>query len=386
MEEHAQKASGVLGFAGLILGAVQNFADISTAIGKHFWLVLFVALILAVYSLWPDPSPPDNLRLSPREAVKPLDVAKRYLKIIAVVFVSTLIAGHHIWEMQRSVARHRLYPNPTEILGSIFAESAYASNRKPPSIIDFSLIDSKTSFKETTETFFANAGHRDKSLKTFELSTSDMESISQGNCTPAFDIRQDAVRNSIKQFAEEHGRENLVEYIPETPDPLANLVNRRPDITKKLLPRPDEWAKMNADERADILFFIKNCIGIPYPVFQIVIQNHHTSDLVVTAIVYHVRAIGQVSGGESGPLGPAVTYVHKIDYRVGDQKYNLDPPFRIASNAVASFALQIWTDKPDVGLTWDMNIRLMTSQGTIETDEFQLIMSGEPEWHKPRFK
>ena len=135
-----------------------------------------------------------------------------------------------------------------------------------------------------------------------------------------------------------------------------------------------------------MLFFIKQCIGIPYPFFLLTLENERTSELVVTAIVYRVRSIGQIAGGESGPLGAKVTYVHELDYKVGNQRHDLDMPFYVAPNPASSFALQLWTDHPDVGMTWAMRIRLVTNQCSIETDEFQLIMSGQPEWHKGKFK
>lgn len=126
-------------------------------------------------------------------------------------------------------------------------------------------------------------------------------------------------------------------------------------------------------------------MGIPYPVFLLTLENQRVSELVVTAIVYRVWSIGQVKGRIWADR-PKVTYVHKLDYKVGDQRHNLDRPFHVAPNSASSFALQLWTDHPDLGMTWAMSVRLETNQGTIETDRFQLIMSGEPEWHKGKFK
>jgi hypothetical protein len=163
-------------------------------------------------------------------------------------------------------------------------------------------------------------------------------------------------------------------------------VQKRPEIAQRLLPTPDEWGKLPRGARDDLLFWIRGCIGIPYPVFIVTVQNKRESPLVITRIVYDVKSIGEVKGGESGPLGPKITYVHKLEYQAGDQKHDLEEPFMVAANAVSSFGLQLWTDHPDLGMTWEMSVRLQTNQGDIQTEIFQLIMSGEPTWAKSRFK
>lgn len=384
MDTRLQQATGFLGGLGLILGAVQNFTNLSAALRDNFWSVYIVALALLLYSVWPEPPEKENLRIIPQEGSTWSNIGKRFIRVVLVCVFGAFVAAHHIWDTNRSVTAPHPYPNPTKPIGLNVIGRAYAAAPPSPKIISFGLQTSKTSFEERLEP--SHAGGKSQRLRTFLLSYNNMNYIWQGRCTPDFALRESSVRQSLTNFAKENQRTGLMQYIPDAPRPLASLVHERPDITQELLPRSDEWERMAPNVRDDVLFFIKACIGIPYPVFLISFENKRAADLVITGIVYSVRAIGGVKGGESGPLGPKVTYIHKLDYKVGDQRQQMDSPFRIAANSASSFGVQLWTDHPDIGMSWTMKIRLETNQGRVETDEFQLIMSGQPEWAKGKFK
>ena len=49
-----------------------------------------------------------------------------------------------------------------------------------------------------------------------------------------------------------------------------------------------------------------------------------------------------------------------------------ESPFQIAAKTASSFGLQLWTDHPDVGLTWEMQVKLVTNQGCRRRRDRQL--------------
>jgi len=116
------------------------------------------------------------------------------------------------------------------------------------------------------------------------------------------------------------------------------------------------------------------------PIFQVSIENRAEADILVTDVAYHVDKIGQVAGGEPGPLNPAFTYVHDLEFRTGVQKRQLVPPFKIPAKSVGALKLVLETKHPDVGLCWLMYAEFITSKGAAKTEDFQLVLSGHPEW------
>lgn len=115
-------------------------------------------------------------------------------------------------------------------------------------------------------------------------------------------------------------------------------------------------------------------------VFQVSMENPSDGELLVTGVNYRVTEIGQVKGGEPGPLLSTYTYVHALEHRTGVQRHDLTPPFRIPAKAVGAFELVLLTRHPDFGLAWLMTVEFVTSRGIAATPSFQLILSGRPDW------
>jgi hypothetical protein len=116
------------------------------------------------------------------------------------------------------------------------------------------------------------------------------------------------------------------------------------------------------------------------PIFQVSIENRADAEILVTDVAYHVDKIDQVAGGEPGPLSAAFTYVHGLEFRTGVQKRQLVPPFKIPAKSVGAFKLVLETKHPDVGLCWLMYAEFITTKGSAKTRDFQLVLSGDPEW------
>ncbi len=122
-----------------------------------------------------------------------------------------------------------------------------------------------------------------------------------------------------------------------------------------------------------------------YPVFQVSIENPNDKDILVTDIKYHVSDIGQVLGGAPGALQSAYQYDYVLSYRKGTQTQQLVPPFKIPPKSVGAFELVLTTEEEDIGLIWIMTIEFVTSTGAASTDEFQLLLSGNPPWAQRMF-
>ncbi len=123
-----------------------------------------------------------------------------------------------------------------------------------------------------------------------------------------------------------------------------------------------------------------------YPVFQVSLENPNDKDMLVTDIKYHVSDIGGVKGGAPGILEAAYQYDYELKYEKGIQSQQLVPPFKIPAKSAGAFELVLTTKHDDIGLIWIVEIEFVTSTGSVKTDQFQLLLSGNPEWAKGMFK
>jgi hypothetical protein len=116
----------------------------------------------------------------------------------------------------------------------------------------------------------------------------------------------------------------------------------------------------------------------PIPIFNVVLKNNSDNEILITKTIYRVSKIGQVKGGDYGPLQPNIRYEHILEWKTGDQEFPLVPPFKISPHSSGSFLLQMRTNNNDIGLCWLMKIYFITSneEGGVSTDIFQLIMTG----------
>ncbi|EIV8651563.1 hypothetical protein AL190_004573 [Vibrio parahaemolyticus] len=116
------------------------------------------------------------------------------------------------------------------------------------------------------------------------------------------------------------------------------------------------------------------------PVWQVTLSNPSDIDMILTDIKYHVSDIGQVMGGEPGPLLASYEYIHELKYEKGSQSQVLVPPFKVPAKSSGAFDLVLFTEHPDIGLGWIMKIEFITNIGSVSTEEFQLYLSGSPDW------
>lgn len=116
----------------------------------------------------------------------------------------------------------------------------------------------------------------------------------------------------------------------------------------------------------------------PVPIFNVVLENTSDKEILITKTLYRVSKIGQVMGGNYGLLEPEARYEHILEWKTGDQEFNLVPPFKIPPRSYGSFLLQLKTNERNIGLCWLMKIYFITSneEGGVSTDIFQLIMTG----------
>lgn len=111
------------------------------------------------------------------------------------------------------------------------------------------------------------------------------------------------------------------------------------------------------------------------PVFNVTIQNSSDNQLILTEIIYRVHRVGQVKGGDFGPLAPNVKYRHRIQWKVGDQVAKFVPPFSVSPKRAGSFLLEVASITEGIGMAWLLDIVFVNSNGkSVSTGTFQLIM------------
>lgn len=367
----------LLGAAALALTTAESLLQLGTLLERSFWPVLLVSWVVLAVTLWPEQQK--------REAgFKPTSRSPkhwlfRFRWVLLATGLCLVVAVHHAWDVYGKSEGSHPYPGPIPPLSALIGGSVYANELKEPVVTRFSLVEDKTSFRESLQPKFG-AGPR---IKTYSLSYDLMRPIWDGRCRYGFDDL--SAQRALESFALGNGRVNLIKYI-DSPKAVRRLVKDHPDKASELLPRGSEWRTLSPFEYEAILGWVRECIGIPYPVFNITLENRAKRPLLVTALVYNVSEVGQVMGGEPGPLSPRVRYVHELKYEAGTQRRELSSVFEIPPEGARAFELQLETKHPDLGLCWLVRIDIETNQGTVSTEEFQLILSGKPSWAQGRIK
>ena len=112
----------------------------------------------------------------------------------------------------------------------------------------------------------------------------------------------------------------------------------------------------------------------PIGTFLVTVTNPTKRDTIITKIIYDVKDVGEVAGGPPGPLNALATYHHRIEHKTGPQPRELIPPFRIPSESVASFELEIASSTPGIGFGWLLRLGFESDAGTFYSEEFQLYL------------
>jgi hypothetical protein len=355
--------AAALGLLGLLATAAENFRHFHSALEEYYWYVLAIAWILSVAAVWPQP---------PRKTVRgPHDTYRlpftrlllRYIWVIliTVVFLAVGYFRYRITYTPEPGDRPVIQPGDVRTRPSRSSEwsfgLAYAQGRpNRPRLLQFDLASEKTSYIRTGSQYV--------------LPRETVNRYVLGECDP--DFNPGPALKSLRDYAKAAGKESLLKFLGSE-DQLKRLIKDHPGRAKELLPTKAELSKMDQSDYAAVMSWMRNCVGIMFPVFIVVIENPSDQDLVVESVKYHYYSILGTTGVEgAAPLYPTASYVHKLEPQAGgSQQIDLVPGFNIPSRRNGSLELQLWTDvSADKYLV--MDVEFITSRGPIKTDKFTL--------------
>lgn len=213
----------------------------------------------------------------------------------------------------------------------------------------------------------------------YQVSEFKMSYLHKNGCEPEVTEFLPQMRAALQYMARQRGRLDLLPFI-QTEDQIRVLRVERPEVVNELIPTTAEWQKMSLTTYEAMNQWLLHCIGIPWPAWTVTFENTSDQDQLITRVIYRITGRGSARGGEGGLVSPKATYIHQIDWIVGDQEVKLLRYFAIPAKANASFELQLTTAHPDSGMVWDMQIFFVIDEerGGVSTDSFGLIMSGLP--------
>jgi hypothetical protein len=390
----------LFGFVSAAAAAINNFLVLSAFVHEHFLLVFTASGAMLLFSVWPRKGAELDVGFR-RTAEAPPSRPWRFRYVIAVLAAYATVTGAYVWETKfRSTHGKPFQINPRDSrqfwdMGIARAAAARESSLK---LVSFGLDLSRTSFEEREETDSTSKSASRERLKTFALMREWFQAADPNSCRKGvlsmFSDWLDADVRTIKAFTFYLRMAHKEKFIPYLGSNInQDLVSKRSDIVGQIIPRGAEWDAMeNAgnegkDASKVILNWVKFCVGIPFPVFRFVVQNTDKhNDVAITRLDYVVRRLDGYKGAEPGALHPLYTYWFDLPYKVGRFRQDLDPPFVVPKGMSAAFDLKLFTSHPDVGLVWRMAIDVISSGGTASTNDFQLMMSGEPNWAPPHLK
>jgi hypothetical protein len=376
----AKVPAGVLGGLGLVLSTVENFRHLNLILEESFWPILIVSFVLSIGAAWPKSEA--RRVLGPKETYKPnakrVVLRYKWIFLLIVVFLAVGYYRYHLINAKQAGERPVIKPGdiPLEPGASLLIlSSVYSQARtKEPRLVQFALRPEKTLFIERPNPFpKLYERYADKPIKFYQLDGRLAGAIDSGRCNDEFKAGE-ALR-ALRAYARYSEKLSLLKYI-ETETQLNSLIVSHPDIAKALVPAPGEWGNLSRADYFAILNWVRNCVGIFFPVFTVSIENPTNQDLLIREIKYNIikkLEIYHSSPPPPEPLIPTASYVHKLDHKEGIQPYSVIPPFRIPANSSGAFELQLYTDDgPEVG--FEMVIEFVTNQTTIKTDHFLLVM------------
>lgn len=361
--------AAALGLLGLLATVAENFRHFHSALEEYYWYVLAVAWILSIAAVRPQPSstkvrgPHDTYRIP----LTRLFLRYIWIILITVVFLVVGLYRYHIIYTPEPGERPVIKPGEVQTQPSRSHEwsfgSVYAQSRSSkPRLLQFNLVSEKTSYIKTDNQY--------------DLPMETVNRVVLRECDSNFN--PGPALKSLRDYAKAAGKESLLKFI-SSEDQLKKLIKDHPGRAKELIPTQAELSKMNQSDSAAIMSWMRNCVGILFPVFIVVIENPSDQDLVVTSVKYNYYSIIGATGVEgAAPLYPTASYVHKLEPQAGgSQQIDLLPGFNLPSRQNGSLELQLWTDvSADKYLM--MDIEFITSKGTIKTDRFWLVFRSLP--------
>lgn len=360
--------AAVLGLLGLLATAAENFRHFHSALEEYYWYVLVVAWILAVVAVWPH-SPTTAVR-GPHHSYR-LSLTRLLLKYIWIILISIgfLAVGFYRYRItytpepgDRPVIKPgdvRVQPRSNEWpFASVYAQS----RQSRPRLLQFNLVSEKTSYIKTENEY--------------DLPSETLKRALIGECSADFNARL-ALR-ALRSYAKASGKESLLKFLG-TEEQLRRLIKDHPNRVIDLMPTKAEMSAMNRSDYAAIMSWKRNCVGILFPVFMVVIENPFDQALAVTGVKYHYyKLLGTTGVQGAAPLYPTAVYVHELKPQAGgSHQLDLSPGFNIPARQNGSLELQLWTNA-SADLYVLMDIEFITSRGTIKTNTFTLVFRSLP--------
>jgi hypothetical protein len=361
--------AAALGFVGLLATAVENFRHFHSALEEYYWYVLVVAWVFSIVAFWP-PSPPISVR-GPHRTYRPsltgLLVKYIWIILISIGFLAVGFYRYRITNTPEPGVRPVIKPGDVRIqplrfnvwpFGAVYAQT----RERRPRLLQFNLISEKTSYVKT------NNG--------YDIPNEALRRAMTGECGSDFDATL-ALR-ALRSYAKVSGKESLLKFL-SSEGQLRNLIKDHPNRATELMPTKAEMNAMNQSDYAAIMSWKRDCVGIFFPVFMVVVENPFDQDLAITTIKYnYYKVLGSTGIQGATPLNPTATYVHKLEPDAGtSQTVDLLPGFNIPAKRNGSLELQLWTvfssDEYVV-----MDIEFITSRGSFKTDRFTLVFRSIP--------
>lgn len=361
-------SAAVLGSLGLVVSVVENFRHLSVSLEENFWTVLIISFVLSLAAAWPESrnQRPLGFKVAYKSRVKFSLWKYRWILVITLIFLGAGYYRYHVVNSRGTGEGPIVKPGdiplePASSLSLVPSAYAYAPSRRPK-LVSFTLRREKTLYIESKKS----------GKKMYELSGDFV----RGKCTQEFDGGSALL--ALRAYAKQSNKQHILKYI-ESKEQLESLVANHPDIAKELMPATIEWSKLNRADYFAILNWVRNCVGIFFPVFIVTIENPTGQDLLVTGINYNILKLDifpptDSPSRPSGPLTPTVTYTHQLVNKLGVQPHTIASPFSIPANSSGAFELQLHA-KGETGIgriIFTMNIEIVTNQSSIKTDTFLL--------------
>jgi len=251
--------------------------------------------------------------------------------------------------------RDRIPPPTSQLFGTTIVSAQ--SRDSDVKILQFALNPDKT--------LYVNIGG------TYQLDRQLSDQILGGRCTNEF--RATEALKSLREFASNH-RVSALKYIGNE-EQLSVFVRNHPTAARELLPTESEWRELSSADYRNILNWVRNCMGLFFPVFVVSFENPTSQEILITKVRYKADSVSVGKGiGEVGPLIPSAVYVHNLTNET-DKEFDLIPPFSIPAHRNGSMELQLWVKNQIADhYYYSMRIEFVTNRGTVATDKFNLMI------------